>query len=98
VDPKEVARRLERIRNSVHEQLAVDEQAGLGPELPPETPPSLRLGSGLILSGQPNLSSTSELDEANAVARVSALPIPPSRVPVLGPLLTFGRWLASPFV
>jgi len=98
VDPKEVARRLERIRNTVQEQLAVDERAGLGPDLPPEKPPSLRPGIGVILSGEPNLSSTPELEEANAVARVSALTVPPSRVPVLGPLLTFVRRLTNPLV
>jgi len=98
VDPKEVARRLERIRNTVQQQLAVDEDAGLSPDLPPETPPSLSPGVGLILSGQPNLSSTSELEEANAVARVGALAVPPSQVPVLGPLLTLVRRLTNPLV
>lgn len=98
MDPKEVARRLERIRNTVQQQLAVDERANLSPDLPPETPPSLSPGVGLILSGRPNLSSTSELEEANALARVSALAIPPSRVPVFGPLLTFVRRLTSPLV
>ena len=96
MDPKEVARRLERIRNTVQQQLAVDENAGLSPDLPPETPPWLSPGVGLILSGEPNLSSTSELEEANAVARVSALPVPPSRVPVFGPLLTLLRRLTNP--
>lgn len=98
MDPKEVARRLERIRNTVQQQLAVDENAGLSPDLPPETPPSLSPGVGLILSGQPNLSSTSELEEANAVARVGALAVPPSQVPVLGPLLTLVRRLTNPLV
>ena len=98
MDPKEVARRLERIRNTVQQQLAVDEDAGLSPDLPPETPPSLSPGVGLILSGQPNLSSTSELEEANAVARVGALAVPPSQVPVLGPLLTLVRRLTNPLV
>ena len=98
MDPKEVARRLERIRNTVQEQLAVDEGAGLSPDLLPEKPPLLRPGIGLTLSGEPNLSSTPELEEANAVARVSALAVPPSRVPVFGPLLTFVRRLTNPLV
>ncbi len=98
MDPKEVARRLERIRNTVQQQLAVDEHASLGPDVPPETPPSLRPGVGLILSGEPNLASTPELEEANALVRVSALSIPPSRGPVIGPLLTLLRRLANPFV
>ena len=98
MDPNEVARRLERIRSTVQQQLAVDENAGLSPDLPPETPPSLSPGVGLILSGQPNLSSTSELEEANAVARVGALAVPPSQVPVLGPLLTLVRRLTNPLV
>lgn len=98
MDPEEVARRLERIRNTVQEQLAVDEQGGLSPDLPPETPPSLRPGIGLILSGSPNLSSTSELEEANTLARITELSVPPSRAPFLGPILTLVRRLASPLV
>jgi SAM-dependent methyltransferase len=98
VDPKEVARRLERIRNTVQQQLATGEDASLGSDLPPEAPPSLRPGVGLLLSGEPNLSSTPDLEEANELARLSARPIPPSRVPLVGPLLTLVRRLANPFV
>lgn len=98
MDPKEVARRLEEIRKTVQQQLAMSEPAELGVDSPEVAPPELPAGVGLILQGEPNLTATPELEEANRAAAILAAGIPPSRVPVLGPLLTALRWVTRPLV
>ena len=96
MDQKEVARRLERIRQAVHEGLAMEEPTVFDANLPQEAPFELPPGVGLAVSGDPNLTATDELEAANrAVDPSVALP---STVRVFGPFINLSRRVMRPLV
>ena len=96
MDQKEVARRLERIRKTVREQLAMEEPTVFDDAAPQEAPFELRPGVGVVVSGDPSLTTTPELEAANrSVDPTSPLP---SHVAFFGPVITFVRRLLQPFV
>ena len=96
MDQKEVARRLERIRQAVHDGLAMEEPTVFDANVPQEAPFEFHPGVGLAISGDPNLTATDELEAANQSVDPSvALP---STVPVFGPFINVSRRLARPLV
>ena len=96
MDQKEVARRLERIRQAVHEGLAMETPTVFDANVPREVPFELHAGVGLAVSGDPNLTATDELKAANQSVDPSAAL--PSTVPVFGPFINLLRRLARPLV
>lgn len=92
MDPQEVARRLARIREAVRDEL--DGEGGAAGELAESVPePSVESR----LEGEPNLSSTDALREANELAPSPEISLASER-PVVGPLLHGLRRLMRPII
>ena len=96
VDRDELAQRLEIIRRSVRQQLAMKEPAVFDESVRQEAPFHLRPGIGVVIGGDPNLAVTDDLRAANEAADIFA----PTRqeTPVVGPLIDLLRRLARPLV
>ncbi len=96
MDRDEVARRLEKIRTVVREELAMREPAVFDDSVAKETPFHLQPGIGVVIGGDPQLAVTDDLQEANKTADIFA-PLP-SQVPLVGPLINLARRIMRPFV
>ena len=96
MDRDEVARRLEKIRAAVRDELAMREPAVFDDSVREEVPFHLVPGLSIVVSGDPELTATDELEAANDTADVLAPT--PSRAPVVGPLINLLRRLTWPFV
>ena len=96
VDRDEVARRLEKIRAVVRDELAMREPAVFDDSVRDEVPVYLHPGLSIILTGDPGLSSTADLEAANQAADILA--VEPSKTRVFGPLIDLLRRLSRPLV
>ncbi|MCH7823219.1 MAG: methyltransferase domain-containing protein [Acidobacteria bacterium] len=96
MDRDEVARRLEKIRAVVRDELAMREPAVFDDSVRGEVPFHLAAGIGIIVSGDPELTVTDELEAANQTADILA--VEPSKVRVVGPVIDLLRLLGRPFV
>lgn len=99
MDRKEIARRLEEVRDQIREQLASAPPVRIAEALSPET--TFELGANKRahkLPRSPSLNSTAHLDAANGLAVISGPAAISSNVPLVGPLLTLLRRLARPLV
>ncbi len=96
VDRDELAQRLEIIRRSVRQQLAMKEPAVFDESVRQEAPFHLRPGIAIVIGADPDLAVTDDLRKANEAADIFA----PTRaaVPVVGPLIDLLRRLARPLV
>lgn len=99
MEQREIARRLEQVRERVRKELASAQPISIADALPPEK--ALELGAleyEYKLPDTPNLNTTAHLESANDLAAIAEPVQLTSRVPVLGPLLTLVRRLTRPFV
>ncbi len=96
MDRDEVARRLEKIRAVVRDELAMREPAVFDDSVRDEVPVYLHPGLSIILTGDPGLSSTADLEAANQAADILA--VEPSKTRVFGPLIDLLRRLSRPLV
>jgi hypothetical protein len=96
VDRDEVARRLEKIRAVVRDELAMREPAVFDDSVRDEVPIYLDPDLSIILKGDPDLTSTADLHAANQTADI--LGIEPSKAPGVGWLIDLLRALSRPFV
>ncbi|MFQ5743670.1 MAG: methyltransferase domain-containing protein [Acidobacteriota bacterium] len=98
MDQEEVARRLAKIRETVHEQLRMEDPSGLCREAPAEKSLRLERDEGPQVRDDLPLNSTPDLEECNRRATITQPISISSSVPVFGPVLTFIRRLARPIV
>lgn len=96
MDRDEVARRLEKIRAVVRGELAMREPAVFDDSVRDEVPIHLDAAVSIILTGDPDLTSTADLEAANQSADI--LGFEPSKVPGIGWLIDLLRGLSRPFV
>jgi O-antigen chain-terminating methyltransferase len=96
VDREEVARRLEKIRGAVRDQLAMQGPADFAAGARREVPFHMRPIIGLRIGGDPGLAAGEDLAAANRLADPDA--VEPSRAPVVGPVINFVRRLTWPLV
>ncbi len=96
MDRDEVARRLEKIRAVVRDELAMREPAVFDDSVRGEVPFELEPGLGVIVSGDPELTVTADLEGVNQSADIFA--VEPSKVRVAGPVIDLLRLLGRPFV
>jgi SAM-dependent methyltransferase len=96
VDREEVARRLEKIRGAVRDQLAMQGPADFAAGARQEVPFHMRPAIGIRIGGDPGLAAGEDLAAANRLADPDAFE--PSKAPVVGPLVNFIRRLTWPLV
>ncbi|HEX9698074.1 MAG TPA: class I SAM-dependent methyltransferase [Acidobacteriota bacterium] len=96
MDREEVARRLEKIRGAVRDQLATQGPADFAVGARQEVPFHMRPGIGIRIGGDPGLAAGEDLAAANRLADPDAFE--PSKAPVVGPLVNFIRRLTWPLV
>ena len=96
MDRDEVARRLERIRAVVRDELGMSDPAAFDDPEPEQRPFHLRPETDVVFRADPQLGVTDDLREANRAADIFA-PLP-SQAPVVGPFITFVRRLMRPLV
>jgi O-antigen chain-terminating methyltransferase len=96
MDREEVARRLEKIRDAVRDQLAMQGPADFAAGARREVPFHMRPSIGLRIGGDPGLATGEDLAAANRLADPDA--VEPSRAPLVGPVINFIRRLTWPLV
>lgn len=98
MDENEIARRLERVREQIRDELKASPPPRIGSGTP--DPPRAELASPEIPApvSEPSLTRSEHLRAANDLAVITDPIDVGSSVPVLGPLLTLIRRLARPFV
>ncbi len=96
MDRDEVSGRLEKVRAAVRERLAEREPAVFDDTAREDVPFHLQPGIGVVIGGDPQLTVTDELTEANRTADVFG-PLP-SQAPVVGPVINLVRRLMRPVV
>jgi len=98
MDQNEIARRLERVRDQIRDELKASPPPRIGAATP--LPPAAELADPDIRApvSEPSLTRSEHLESANDLAVITDSIDVRSSVPLLGPLLTLLRRCARPFV
>lgn len=98
MEPEEIVRRLETLRDRIREELAEAEPPRIGEDAADADPLELEEIELPPVTGEPTLNSTPHLEEANRRAAIGAPVEIRSSVPVVGPLLDLLRRMMRPLV